>query len=256
MHFTLIRHIIISFLIVSVGFVLACLVALSSLEQVATELQVADVAALLDQIRTSQFLVLVLGLGGFLCGLVGMAFAAHQAALIIERLRQATRLLGDVVLDEMSTSEFLSASDGLDREIQEMMLKIKDSQLRYLDASPLTRLPGNLAIRAPAFSADERGDDSAIETFCAAFRDDDPINRFPLIVMVDDSALTARDESNFHWVTFTRSNPAVAGRIEPRPWAPSTRRAAWSGSGPPTMWVTAPERRCRGRFGSTTWRPR
>jgi GGDEF domain-containing protein len=79
-------------------------------------------------------------------GVVGMAFAVHQAAGIIDRLRQATRYLGDVVLDEMSPGEFLSASDGLDREIQEMMLKIKDSQMRYLDASPLTRLPGNLAI--------------------------------------------------------------------------------------------------------------
>ena len=75
-----------------------------------------------------------------------MAFAANQAARIVDRLRQAAKHLGDVVLDELSPGEFLRASDGLDREIQEMMLKIKDSQQRYLDASPLTRLPGNLAI--------------------------------------------------------------------------------------------------------------
>jgi diguanylate cyclase (GGDEF)-like protein len=131
---------------VTVGLALACLVALSSLEQVASQLKVSDPISTLDLIRNNQLVVLALGLLGLLGGLVGMAFAAHQAARIMERLRQATRYLGDVVLDEMSPSEFLTASDGLGREIQEMMLKIKDSQQRYLDASPLTRLPGNLAI--------------------------------------------------------------------------------------------------------------
>ena len=146
MHFTLIRYILISFLVAVAGFMLACLVALSSLEQVAAQLGTFDVATTLELIRNNQFIVMLLSLGGFLGGLIGMAFAAHQAARIVERLRQATRYLGDVVLDEMSPDDFLLASDGLDREIQEMMLKIKSSQQRYLDASPLTRLPGNMAI--------------------------------------------------------------------------------------------------------------
>ena len=146
MHFTLIRSVLISVLVAVVGFLLVCLAALSSLERVATQLARADVAAAMVLVRDSQVVLLVLGVTGFLGGLLCMAFAAHQASRIIDRLRQATRHLGDVVLDEMSPSEFLSASDGLDREIQEMMLKIKDNQQRYLDASPLTRLPGNLAI--------------------------------------------------------------------------------------------------------------
>ncbi len=146
MHFSLIRYILISFLVVTAGFMLACLVALSSLEQVAAQLEKSDIVATLELIRSRQFVVMALGLTGLFGGLVGMAFAAHQAARIVDRLRQATKHLGDVVLDEMTPSEFLTASDGLGREIQEMMLKIKDSQQRYLDASPLTRLPGNLAI--------------------------------------------------------------------------------------------------------------
>ncbi|MCK4509663.1 MAG: GGDEF domain-containing protein, partial [Desulfuromonadales bacterium] len=146
MQFTLIRYILISFLVATAGFMLSCLVALSSLEQVAAQLENSDIVATLELIRSRQFVVMVLGLAGLFGGLIGMAFAAHQAARIVDRLRQATKHLGDVVLDEMSPSEFLTASDGLDREIQEMMLKIKDSQQRYLDASPLTRLPGNLAI--------------------------------------------------------------------------------------------------------------
>lgn len=162
MHYTLIRHILLSFLMVSVGFVMACLVALSSLDKVAKELGTSDAAALLELIRTGQFLILVLGLCGFIGGLIGMAFAAHQAAKIIERLRNATRYLGEVVLDEMSPGEFLNASDGLGREIQEMMLKIKDSQQRYLDASPLTRLPGNLAIEQVLKGKMEHGERFAL----------------------------------------------------------------------------------------------
>lgn len=146
MHFTLIRYILISFLVMTVGFMLACLVVLSSLEQLATQMVALGLAATLELVRNSQLVVLIFCLLGFLGSLVGMAFAVHQASRIMDRLRQATRHLGDVVLDEMTPSEFLTASDGLDREIQEMMLKIKDSQQRYLDASPLTRLPGNLAI--------------------------------------------------------------------------------------------------------------
>ncbi len=118
--------------------------------------------ATLALIRNSQFAVLILGLAGFLGGLIGMVFAVHQSASILDRLRKAARYLGDVVLDEMSPREFLTVSDGLDREIQEMMLKIKNSQLRYLDASPLTRLPGNLAIEQVLKEKMDRGEKFAL----------------------------------------------------------------------------------------------
>ena len=105
---------------------------------------------------------MVLCLVGLLSSLIAMAFAVHQASKIMDRLRRATKHLGDVVLDEMTPSEFLSASDGLDREIQEMMLKIKDSQQRYLDASPLTRLPGNMAIEQVLQGKMDRGEKFAL----------------------------------------------------------------------------------------------
>jgi GGDEF domain-containing protein len=107
-------------------------------------------------------LIVTIALAGFVGGLTGMAFAAHQAVRIVDRLRRATRLLGDVVLDEITPAEFLSASDGLDREIQQMMLKIKDSQQRYLDASPLTRLPGNLAIEQVLKGKMDQGENFAL----------------------------------------------------------------------------------------------
>jgi 4-hydroxy-3-polyprenylbenzoate decarboxylase len=35
------------------------------------------------------------------------------------------------------------------------------------------------------------------------------LSKFPLIVVVDDSELTAKSWENFLWVTFTRSDPAT-----------------------------------------------
>jgi GGDEF domain-containing protein len=146
MHLKFIRYILISFLVTAAIFIVAGLATLSTLEQVADQLTASNFSHLQEMVRNSQGIVMVLCLVGLLSGLISMAFAVHQASKIMDRLHRATKHLGDVVLDEMTPSEFLSASDGLDREIQEMMLKIKDSQQRYLDASPLTRLPGNMAI--------------------------------------------------------------------------------------------------------------
>jgi GGDEF domain-containing protein len=146
MHLKLIRYILISFLVTASIFIVAGLATLSTLEQVADQLTASNFSHVQEMVRNSQGIVMALCLVGLLSGLISMAFAVHQASKIMDRLRRATKHLGDVVLDEMTPSEFLSASDGLDREIQEMMLKIKDSQQRYLDASPLTRLPGNMAI--------------------------------------------------------------------------------------------------------------
>lgn len=70
---------------------------------------------------------------------------------------------------------------------------------------PRLVLPGILAIQGPPYHHDV-GD---VATFCHAFGPDDPIRTFPLIVIVDDSEFTARNEGNFLWVVFTRSNPAA-----------------------------------------------
>jgi 4-hydroxy-3-polyprenylbenzoate decarboxylase len=74
---------------------------------------------------------------------------------------------------------------------------------------PRVCLPGILGITAPACSNDAAATGNVIEEFCRQFKSTDPLNRFPLIVMVDDSEFTARSLNNFLWVTFTRSNPAA-----------------------------------------------
>ncbi len=66
---------------------------------------------------------------------------------------------------------------------------------------PRMCLPGVLAIT----SRDRKG----VEDFCAFYQPSDPINGFPLIVLVDDSEFVARTLNNFVWVTFTRSSPAA-----------------------------------------------
>ncbi len=75
--------------------------------------------------------------------------------------------------------------------------------------APLSIMPGILAITGPPATADRGNSDPAIETFCAAFAEDHPLNDWPLLVVVDDSAFCAANFSNFLWTTFTRSDPAT-----------------------------------------------
>jgi 4-hydroxy-3-polyprenylbenzoate decarboxylase len=88
--------------------------------------------------------------------------------------------------------------------------------------NPRVVLPGVLAIEGPACprpSFDyaestrarvESREDVArpIRQFCANVDRDHPLNRFRLIVIVDDSQFVAESLNNFLWATFTRSNPA------------------------------------------------
>jgi 4-hydroxy-3-polyprenylbenzoate decarboxylase len=70
---------------------------------------------------------------------------------------------------------------------------------------PRMALPGVLVVRGPRF---DPGADSP-RRFCEAWRCDDPGDRFPLIVIAEDSAFAAHSVRNWLWVTFTRSNPAA-----------------------------------------------
>jgi 4-hydroxy-3-polyprenylbenzoate decarboxylase len=76
-------------------------------------------------------------------------------------------------------------------------------------------LPGVLAVRAPACTPDSQGMAADLAAFCTAFRADDPLCIFPLVVLVDDSEFCSRSLENLLWVTFSRSNPATdVGGIE------------------------------------------
>lgn len=73
---------------------------------------------------------------------------------------------------------------------------------------PKLCLPGVLAIEGPRAVAGEPVD-ARLQAACEAIEASHPLNRFPLVVVCDDSEFCARTLNNFLWVTFTRSNPAV-----------------------------------------------
>ncbi|AJF05372.1 UbiD family decarboxylase [Geoalkalibacter subterraneus] len=76
-------------------------------------------------------------------------------------------------------------------------------------SAPRVVLPGVLAVQGPPHVG-KRGESAAdMETFCAYFDTQAAINRFPLVVVVDDSEQVACQLNNFLWTVFTRSNPAT-----------------------------------------------
>lgn len=74
--------------------------------------------------------------------------------------------------------------------------------------NPQVCVPGVLAVEGPKFRPDARGKDSGCDGFIEQFSPESSVNRFPLIVIVDDSEFTSRQLKNFLWVVFTRSDPA------------------------------------------------
>src|SRR5262249_21349429 len=107
-------------------------------------------------------------------------------------------------------SKLVIAAAGPPR--RELPTTVPDSRLPRGFREPRLCLPGILAIEAPPSPTAEPSDamtDS--ERFCSAFAANrhDPLNAFPLIILVDDSNFTAQTLNNFLWVTFTRSNPAA-----------------------------------------------
>jgi 4-hydroxy-3-polyprenylbenzoate decarboxylase len=75
--------------------------------------------------------------------------------------------------------------------------------------TPRLALPGVLVVNGPAATGQRRLPDPRLDDFCAALPPDHPLNRFPLVVIVDDSNFVSANINNFVWTTFTRSNPAA-----------------------------------------------
>lgn len=74
---------------------------------------------------------------------------------------------------------------------------------------PRLVLPGVLVIKGPVADGEPGLPSRQVEEFCCALPVDHPVNRFPLIVIVDDSEFASSGIDNFVWTTFTRSNPAA-----------------------------------------------
>ncbi len=99
----------------------------------------------------------------------------------------------------------------------------RDLRLPDRFRDPCVCLPGVIAVSGPAWSAERERSRSDVTLFASHFDSASPINQFPLIVVVDDASFCSHDLSNFLWVVFTRSNPAVdiygiGSSIEDRHW--------------------------------------
>lgn len=75
-------------------------------------------------------------------------------------------------------------------------------------SDPRVCQPGILAIQGPKFG-DKNSSKLDMERFCQNFDANSSINRFPLVLIVDDSQFTSASLNNWIWTTFTRSNPAA-----------------------------------------------
>ena len=74
-------------------------------------------------------------------------------------------------------------------------------------SNPRIVFPGVMAISSPRFAAAECRED--LRRLSDWLDQDDRLQDFPIITMVDDSEFTARTLNNWLWTTFTRSDPAV-----------------------------------------------
>ncbi len=82
-----------------------------------------------------------------------------------------------------------------------------DLQLPESWRHPRLAMPGVLIVTADKYTG--TADQSQLWHTCDKLGKEHPVNRFPLIVFVDDSEFAARNINNFVWTTFTRSNPSI-----------------------------------------------
>ena len=68
-------------------------------------------------------------------------------------------------------------------------------------------MPGVLVVTGPKYR-DRSSAAREMQSFCASYRTNEPLCRFPLIIIADDADFSARTMNNMLWTTFTRSNPA------------------------------------------------
>jgi 4-hydroxy-3-polyprenylbenzoate decarboxylase len=73
---------------------------------------------------------------------------------------------------------------------------------------PKVAMPGVLVVQGEGWQGERGVTASDLVAFCRSYTQDDEINDFPLIIVVDDSGFAAKNLNNLLWVAFTRSAPA------------------------------------------------
>ena len=140
----------------------------------------------------------------------------------------------DVHFQTRTTMDTLDYSgDGINRGSKVVLAARGPARFELLDtlptgtktpdgfSEPRIAMPGVVTVQGP--KVDSQDSSAEIRRFCESISPDEPISRFRMIVIVDDSDMTARTLNNFLWVTFTRSNPAadidgVGASIDKKHW--------------------------------------
>lgn len=88
-------------------------------------------------------------------------------------------------------------------KVRDLPAQVDDiGQLPSGISAPKLAIPGVLLVQADSRPVDGLDHLKKLNT-------EHPINRYPLVVIVDDADFAARNLDNFLWTTFTRSNPAA-----------------------------------------------
>ena len=141
----------------------------------------------------------------------------HNIAAFLRSLLERADWRTDLHFQTCTTIDTLDYSGTGLNEGSKLVVAAAGPPRRMLPTAPSTNawptgfgdphvcLPGVLAVKAPPF----RSEVPDLERFCQAWQPADPLNAFPLVVLVDDSEFTAKTLNNFLWTVFTRSNPAA-----------------------------------------------
>lgn len=100
-----------------------------------------------------------------------------------------------------------AAAGSIKRELGTEVPSGLDLPRGYRD--PQVFAPGILVIKGPKHRRKRDQQDPALERLGEFLKKVRGIETFPMIVVADDAAFTAKDWDNFLWVTFTRSDPAT-----------------------------------------------
>ena len=147
-----------------------------------------------------------------------LALDIHDAAAFLQHLLARIDWTRDLHFQTCTTIDTLDYSGGKLNEGSKLVMAAVGPPRRELPGElpselwlpdgfgePRVALPGVLVVSAPPYAVDGTASATA---FAAAFDERQPINRFALVVLADDSRFTAQTLNNFLWVAFTRSNPA------------------------------------------------
>ncbi len=75
-------------------------------------------------------------------------------------------------------------------------------------SKPQLAVPGVLVLQGEPWRGERSVPSADLLAFCRSYTQEDAINAFPLIVIVDDAEFSAQKLENLLWVVFTRSAPA------------------------------------------------